>query len=198
MSTTHTGTSISGFPVKARLLSLCWEAPKVVAVILVGAEKTRERWDVDLGSMKVDSRKRLSFLLVPTPELRDNPAVTRALEDTPVTVSKTSYSKGKFWSNQSMTYFPTPHLLSSPPTLLFQQWGSTPTSILDRGMVPTLYMIDSFSYIPSIYSSVYSPSTLTVDVLTYLRDKFESEAAATQGNRVTLDSWRCRDTKLHV
>jgi hypothetical protein len=96
MSTTHPGTSISGFPVKARLCFLCWEATKVVAVILIGAEKARERWEVDLGSMKVDSKKRLSILLVPTPELRDNPAVTRALEDTRVTVSKTSYSKGKF------------------------------------------------------------------------------------------------------
>ena len=68
----------------------------MTAVILTGPKKTREKWDVDLGSMKVDSKKRLSFILVPTPDLRDNPAVTRALEDTQVTVSKTSFSKGKF------------------------------------------------------------------------------------------------------
>ena len=99
MSTSYTGTSLSGFPVKARLVSLCWETMKVTAVILTGANKTREKWDVDLASMKVDSKdskKRCSFLLVPTPALRESPAVTRALEDTLVTVSKTSFSKGKF------------------------------------------------------------------------------------------------------
>ena len=95
MSTTHPGTSIKGFPGKASLSFLGWDTDHVTAVIITGKEKRRERWDVEQGTMKVDNRGRLAFLLVPTPALRADPAITRGLHDVNVTVSKMSFSKGK-------------------------------------------------------------------------------------------------------